>query len=173
MEAGTRNSDAAPSPFLSSVMRVEPAWIDYNGHLNMAYYMVLFDRAVDEAFEAIGLGQDYLATRGASYFTAETHTVYRRELPLDSPVRVAVQIVGHDEKRVHTWYELRHAEEGWLSATCEQLHLHVDMTSRAVSPFPPDVLARLTDMAAAHALLPRPDGLGRSVGLKHGRGKRD
>jgi len=48
------------APFVSSPMRVEPAWIDYNGHLNMAYYNVLFDRAVDEAFELIGCGLDYV-----------------------------------------------------------------------------------------------------------------
>ena len=51
------------APFVSSVMTVEPAWIDYNGHLNMAYYNVLFDRAVDEAFELLGCGLDYVRTR--------------------------------------------------------------------------------------------------------------
>ena len=50
------------APFVSSVMRVEPAWIDYNGHLNMAYYNVLFDRAVDEVFELLGCGADYVKT---------------------------------------------------------------------------------------------------------------
>ena len=49
-----------PAPFVSSVMRLEPQWIDYNGHLNVAYYNVLFDRAVDELYELIGLGPDYL-----------------------------------------------------------------------------------------------------------------
>ena len=48
------------APFVSSVMRVEPQWIDYNGHLNMAYYNVLFDRAVDEAYELLGIGADYV-----------------------------------------------------------------------------------------------------------------
>ncbi|HWP26351.1 MAG TPA: thioesterase family protein, partial [Xanthobacteraceae bacterium] len=59
------------APFVSSVMRVEPAWIDYNGHLNMAYYNVLFDRAVDELFELIGCGADYVKQRRLSFFTAE------------------------------------------------------------------------------------------------------
>ena len=155
-----------PAAFISSVMRVEPAWIDYNGHLNMAYYMVLFDRAVDEAFESIGLGQDYLATRHASYFTAETHTSYLRELPPDAAVRVTVQLVDQDEKRVHAWFELRHAGEGWLSATCEQLFLHVDMETRKVTPFPPDILGNLQAMKAVHSALPRPAGIGRSIGLR-------
>jgi acyl-CoA thioester hydrolase len=51
------------APFVSSVMRVEPAWIDYNGHLNMAYYNVLFDRCVDEAYELLGIGLSYLNTK--------------------------------------------------------------------------------------------------------------
>src|SRR5712672_2872821 len=68
------------APFVSSVMRVEPGWIDYNGHLNMAYYNVLFDRAVDEAFELIGCGLDYVKQRQLSCFTAEVHVRYLRGL---------------------------------------------------------------------------------------------
>ena len=68
------------APFVSSLMRVEPDWIDYNGHLNMAYYNVLFDRAVDEAFELLGCGHDYVTTRNLSTFTAEVHVRYLREL---------------------------------------------------------------------------------------------
>src|SRR5262249_11830482 len=68
------------APFVSSLMRVEPGWIDYNGHLNMAYYNVLFDRAVDEALELIGCGLDYVETRKQSCFTAEVHVRYLREL---------------------------------------------------------------------------------------------
>jgi len=60
------------APFVSSLMKVEPAWIDYNGHLNMAYYNVLFDRAVDEVFELLGCGADYVK-KGFSTFTAEVH----------------------------------------------------------------------------------------------------
>jgi acyl-CoA thioester hydrolase len=71
------------APFVSSTMTVEPSWIDYNGHMNMAYYHVLFDRAVDEAFEVVGLGPDYVAERNASYYVAEVHTLYRRELNAD------------------------------------------------------------------------------------------
>ena len=68
------------APFVSSTMEVSPAWIDYNGHMNMAYYHVLFDRAVEEALGLLGLGQDYLEERKASYFTAEIATLYKREL---------------------------------------------------------------------------------------------
>lgn len=154
------------APYVSSPMRVEPAWIDYNGHMNMAYYLVLFDRAIDEAFAIAGLGPDYVETRRASYFTAELHTVYRRELSLDKPVRVTVQLLDHDEKRVHAYLEIRHALEGWVSASCEKLFLHVDMSNRRVAPFPADILANLAAMKTAHQRLPRPAGLGRTIGIR-------
>src|ERR1700692_4890924 len=76
------------APFVSSVMQVEPGWIDYNGHLNMAYYNVLFDRAVDEAFELLGCGADYVETSRHSCYTAEVHLRYLRELRAGDPVRV-------------------------------------------------------------------------------------
>ena len=153
-------------------MRIEPGWIDYNGHLNMAYYLVLFDRAIDEAFAVAGLGPDYLESRGLSYFTAEIHTLYLRELSLDSTVRVTVQIVDHDEERIHAYLEIRDAREGWVAASCEKLFLHMDMKERRVTPFPADVLANLSAMKAIHRRLPKPESLGRSVGLKRKRARR-
>jgi acyl-CoA thioester hydrolase len=153
------------APFVSSVMRIEPHWIDYNGHLNMAYYHVMFDRAVDEAFALLGLGPEYVEERRASYFVAECHILYKRELSPQDLVRVTMQLVDHDEKRAHYFLEMRHAAEGWLSATSENLSVHVDMDSRRVTPFPPDILANLAVMKAAHAALPRPQALGRSVSM--------
>ena len=154
------------APFVSSTMQVEPSWIDYNGHMNMAYYHVLFDRAVDEAFEVVGLGPGYVAERKCSYFTAEVHTLYKRELKVHDPVRVTLQLIGFDEKRLHFYEEVRHAAEGWVAATCEVLSLHVDMETKKVAPFPPDIQANLAVMRAAHSPLPLPPTLGRSVALK-------
>ena len=85
------------APFVSSGMKVEPAWIDYNGHLNMAYYNVLFDRAVDEVFELLGCGADYVK-KGFSTFTAEVHVRYLRELKEGDPVRVTFQLLDYDCK---------------------------------------------------------------------------
>ena len=153
------------APFVSSTMKVDPQWIDYNGHMNMAYYHVLFDRAVDEAFELVGLGPDYVAERKASYFTAEIHTVYKRELKLQDPVRVTLQLIGFDEKRLHFYEEIRHATEGWVSASCEVLCLHVDMETKKVTASPDDILANLTVMKASHARLARPASLARTIGI--------
>jgi len=157
------------APFVSSVMRVEDGWIDYNGHLNMAYYNVLFDRAVDEAYELIGCGLAYLERTRHSTFTAEVHVRYLRELHAGDPVRVTFQLLGYDAKRMHYFEELRHAEEGWLSATSENMTLHVDMTAKKTTPFPDFIAARLARMKAAHAHLPRPDGAGRRIGMPSSR----
>jgi acyl-CoA thioester hydrolase len=153
------------APFVSSTMRVEPSWIDYNGHMNMAYYHVLFDRAVEEGFGVVGLGQDYLEERNASYFAAEVHTLYKRELKLGDDVRVTLQLIDYDEKRLHYFLEIRHALEGWLAAQSENLSLHLDMETRKVCPFPDDILNNLAVMKAAHARLPRPQAMGRVIGL--------
>ena len=154
----------ADVPFRSSVMRVEEDWIDYNGHLNMAYYNVLFDRAIDEAFLAVGLGPDYLKEANASYFTAETHLCYVRELSQGDAVTVTTQILGFDAKRIHAFQELRHAD-GWLSATSEQMSLHVDMAARKVAPFPDAIAEKLALYAKLHEVLGRPERAGRSIGL--------
>jgi acyl-CoA thioester hydrolase len=157
------------APFVSAPMRVEPAWIDYNGHMNMAYYHVLFDRAVDEAFEIVGFGPHYVEEREASFFTAEVHTLYKRELTVHDVTRTTLQLIDFDEKRLHYYMEIRHAEEGWVAATSENLSLHVDMTTRKVTPFPDDILANLAVMKAAHGPLARPPVLGHIIGLTSAR----
>ena len=152
------------APFVSSVMQVEPAWIDYNGHLNMAYYNVLFDRAVDEVFELLGCGADYLK-KGFSTFTAEVHVRYLRELHAGDPVRVTFQLLDYDAKRMHYFEQLFHAEQGWVSATSENMSLHVDMNAKKVVPFPTSVAHRLALMQASHDKLPRPEAAGRRIAM--------
>ncbi len=153
------------APFVSSVMRVEPGWIDYNGHLNMAYYSVLFDRAIDEVYELLGCGPAYLEQTRHSTFTAEAHIRYLRELHAGDPVRITFQLLGYDAKRLHYFEQLHHAEEGWLSATSENMVLHVDMTAKKTAPFPELIAARLDRMKAAHAHLQVPEGAGRRIAM--------
>jgi acyl-CoA thioester hydrolase len=164
-------SDIEPvffAPFVSSLMRVEPQWIDYNGHLNMAYYNVLFDRAVDEAYELLGIGLDYLQTHRHSTFTAEVHVRYLRELHEGDPVRVTFQLLAYDAKRIHYFEQLFHATEGWVSATSENMTLHVDMTSKKVVPFPEPAMRALAAMQAAHGRLPMPQAVGRRIAMPGG-----
>jgi acyl-CoA thioester hydrolase len=164
-----RNEPAIPAPFVSSIMRVEPQWIDYNGHMNMAYYNVLFDRAVDEVYELIGLGPDYLKDHGHSTMVAEMHVRYLREVSEKDPLRVTVQLLAYDAKRIHLFEQLVHATENWVSATCETMTLHVDMTAKKVAPFPEGIQRLIERMKVAHAGLPTPDGAGRSVAMPNKR----
>jgi len=153
------------APFVSSVMRAEPAWIDHNGHLNMAYYNVLFDRAADEVLELLGCGAEYVKSRRRSCFTAEAHVRYLRELHAGDPVRVTFQLLDFDRKRLHTFEQLFHAEHGWVAATSENLSLHVDMQARKTAAFPAEVTRRLAQMKASHARLPRPEAAGRRIAM--------
>ena len=161
--AGLTDLPFASTPFLSSIMQIEPQWIDYNGHLNMAYYNVMFDRAVDELWLQLGIGPNYMRARKCSTFTAECHVRYVREIKLGDPAQVSVLIVAADDKRIHTFKEVRHATEGWLSATSENMTLHVDMTERKVAPFPSDIAMRIHAFAEAQEKLERSDAIGRSV----------
>src|SRR5258707_13223558 len=153
------------APFLSSVMQMEPQWIDYNGHLNMAYYNVMFDRAIDELWLELGIGPTYMKARHGSTFTAECHVRYLREIHLGDPVQVSILLVAADEKRLHTFEELRHASEGWLSATSENMTIHIDMAARKTAPFPPDIRVHIEALANAHRAITRPEGIGRKVAM--------
>lgn len=154
-----------PAPVVSKIMDIQKDWIDYNGHLNMAYYNVLFDKCADDAFELMGMGPNYARDRRLTIYTAEIHVCYVRELHLGDPVRGTFQLLDHDDKRLRAYQELRHID-GWLAATSEVLTLHVDMAGPKVAPFPPDILARVEAMRAAHADLPMPERAGRSIGIK-------
>jgi acyl-CoA thioester hydrolase len=163
--AADTNDGLMPVPFKSSVMQIEPQWIDYNGHLNMAYYNVMFDRAIDELWLELGIGPPYMRERHGSTFTAECHVRYLREIHLGDPVQISVILVDADEKRLHTFEELRHATEGWLSATSENMTVHIDMAARKVAPFPADISERIRALAHAHAAIPRPNGIGRRIAM--------
>jgi acyl-CoA thioester hydrolase len=153
------------APFVSSLMHVEPSWIDYNGHLNMAYYNVLFDRAVDQAFDLLGIGPAYVMARRHSCFTAEIHVRYLRELHAGDPVRVTFQLLDYDAKRMHYFEQLFHASDGWVSATSENMSLHVDMEAKKTAAFPSEAMKRLGEMKASHARLPVPEAAGRRIAM--------
>jgi len=156
---------STPAPFTSSVLELEKDWIDYNGHLNMAYYNVLFDRGLDQVWDTLGIGATYAATRKLTTYTAEVHICYVRELHLGAKVTVSTQVLDADEKRLHVFQEIHHVDGG-LAATSESLTLHVDMAGPKVTPFPADIQANIDAMRQAHAALPQPDRAGRSIGIK-------
>jgi acyl-CoA thioester hydrolase len=89
-----------------------------------------------------------------------------REVHSGDPVRLTFQLLDYDAKRMHYFEQLFHAEEGWLSATSENMVLHVDLNARKTAAFPEGVAARLARMKAAHAHLPVPDDAGRGIAMR-------
>lgn len=145
---------------------VRPEWIDYNGHMNMAYYHVLFDKALDHVFDQIGVGEAYVRTTQGSCFVLEVHVHYLRELSLGDPVDVYFQLLDYDNKRIHFIEQMFHGDQGFLAATSEQLALHVSMETRRAAPFPESVQTRLAAMLKDHTHLPRPEQVGHSIGIR-------
>ena len=157
-------TDAAP--FRQYRGEVRPEWTDYNGHMNLAYYVLAFDHATDALFDHLGMGLDYLKQANCSTFAVEMNVSYVRELHAGDPIVCSSWVLGYDAKRLHYYHEMYHGTEGWLAAGCELLSLHIDMTTRRTAPFPPRIATRLEDMTRAHATLPRPPRVGRSIGVK-------
>jgi len=154
-----------PAPYARYQGEVLPEWIDWNGHLNLAYYVVLFDKATDLLFDELGLGLDYRRETDHGTFVAETHNRYEREVLVGEMVSVVTQIVAADDKRLHIAHEMFRLKDRLRAATQELMFLHVDLNARRVTPFPPDLKARVHAAAAAHAALPRPDWVGRRVAM--------
>ena len=145
--------------------RVRPEWIDYNGHMNVAYYVLAFDYATEAFFEYLGMGEKYLADRNCSTFAVEMNVSYVREIHEGEPLAFATWLLGHDAKRLHYYHEMYHGEEGWLAAGCELMSLHIDMSVRRTAPFPENIMANLDRVAAAHAAVPAPDRAGRKIAM--------
>lgn len=144
---------------------VLPEWIDANGHMNLAYYVVLFDQATDLLYDALGVGQAYRDATGNSTFTAETHTLYERELLLGERVRVVPHLLGVDAKRLHYFHEMFHAESGHRVAAQELIALHIDLSTRRVAPFPDEVRASIEAAVRAQRNQPLPTGVGRRIAM--------
>jgi len=142
-------------------------WIDYNGHMNVAYYVMAFDHGVDQFMQQIGITPQYLEREKSSTFTLEMHINYLRELRLGDPIRLTCQLLNVDSKRVHYFLRMFHAGEGYLAATSEQMMIHVDLESRRSSPFLPAISETLSHMMAAHRPLPCPDQAGRVMSIRH------
>jgi acyl-CoA thioester hydrolase len=152
---------AAPLELWSE--HVIPDWIDYNGHMNVAYYTLVFDHAVDAFFNYVGLGRDYRENTTGSSFAVEHHITYNQEVVEGDLVRCTSRLVGFDAKRIRHYHEMYHAADGYLAATCEFLSLHVDLSIRRVTEMPASILERLGDVMAAHENLPPSDNIGRAI----------
>jgi acyl-CoA thioester hydrolase len=144
---------------------VLPEWIDANGHMNLAYYVVLFDQATDLLYDALGVGNTYRDATGHSTFTAETHTLYEREVSVGERVRVVPHLLAADTKRLHYFHEMFRVQDDLRVAAQELIALHIDMSVRRVTPFPAELYARIQATLRARTNNPMPAGVGRRIAM--------
>ena len=167
MQAADPSSAPVSRAPVETRVRIEPDWTDANGHMNVAYYVLAFDRATDAFYDRLGVGWSILED-DRSMFTLAMNVDYLREVLAADTVRIVSRVIDGDDKRVHYLHEM-YRDGGELAATNEIVALHVDMRTRRSSRFPDDVRSRIDAMKAAHAALPWPPQRGRTLGLHHHR----
>lgn len=145
--------------------RILPEWVDYNGHLRDAFYLLIFSYATDALMDTLGLDSENREASGNSLFTLELHLNYLHEVKLGAEVQVHTQLIAYDSKRLHLYHSLHLPGEERELAGNEQMLLHVDLAGPNAAPFSPAVAERLAAISAEQADLPRPALLGRVIGL--------
>ena len=135
---------------------LQPGWVDYNGHLSEAYYVLVFGHATDAVMAAVGLGEEYREASGASLFTVEAHVRYLDQVTGPATLEARSSVVGVGAKTLHLWHELW--VDGRLRATEEVLGVHVAVASGRATPLPDEVAA-----AAQRRRVEPPPDAGRSV----------
>jgi acyl-CoA thioesterase FadM len=145
---------------------VLPEWVDYNGHMSESCYLLVFGDNSDALFRFIGIDETYRDQGGHSLYTVETHIHNIQEVAEGEPLRLTLQLLDFDEKRLHIFHAMYHATTGDLLATAEQMLVHVDMAAGRAAPMPADLQARVRAIAHAHAGLPTPSQVGKPMGIR-------
>jgi len=155
-----------PTPLQIHETTVKPEWIDYNGHMNVAYYVLAFDNATDRFLDQLNMGEAYVNETNNSTFVLEAHVNYLQEVTAGAPLTFDIQLLDYDQKRFHYFSRMYHRDEGFLSATYEVLGMHIDMAGRRAAPMPPTTIELLETLMAEHADLPRPAEAGRAMQIR-------
>jgi acyl-CoA thioester hydrolase len=155
-----------PAPYDRFQGEVKPEWIDLNGHMNLAYYIVLFDQAFDLLLAEWDLDWDYTKRTKQGLFAVETHTLYEQELGAGAAVRVRSWLIDVDGKRLHVAHEMYRASDMRRAACLETLNLHVDLEKRRVTPWPEAQRLALDAAALAHRAAGLPEWVGRRVQMR-------
>lgn len=153
------------APFRAYRASVRDEWLDYNGHMNDAYYAVVLSEAAELCLDWLGMSADYRATTGAGLYTVETHIRFLSECSRGQILTAASTVVAADPKRLRLYTEL-FVDGETLAASGDCVYVHVDGASGRSAPMPEDRYGRLIQVAAAHAAVPRPDRLGEGVGAR-------
>ncbi len=145
---------------------VRPEWIDHNGHMNVAYYLLAFDHATQAFLDYLGIGPSYVTGTHHSLFTLDCNLSYRREVRQQDRLLFTTQLLDFDAKRLHYFHSMYHAEQGYLAATCELLSIHVNLYTRRSASLPLGIVRVLEALLETHQELPRPRLAGRKIGLR-------
>ncbi len=145
---------------------VLPEWIDYNGHMNVAFYVLAFDQATDAFLDHIGLDHGYKDEANCTTFVVDMNVTYLSEVLEGDPLRFTTQLINSDEKRLHYFHRMYHAEKGYLAATNELMTVHISLETRRVAPIREDILERIAAIQKRHAMLPFPEQAGRLIAIR-------
>ena len=125
--------------------KVIKEWTDYNGHMNLSYYILIFDNAAEVMLTKFKMGGDSAQNDKKSTFAVETHTTYDQEVKLGEEVEVHLTYLDHDKKRIHYRVSMFHKEKKYLAATTEVLSLYIDLNRRKVAEFEPEKIKIMDD----------------------------
>ena len=119
-----------------SSQKIIKDWIDYNDHMNVAYYLLIFDKfGADNLNRMFKMGEESAKNTGMSTMIVETNITYNQELKLNDEVDINLLYFDHDKKRLQYKMEMIHKEKKYLASTIEILALYVDLNTRKVSEF--------------------------------------
>jgi len=147
---------------------VQPAWVDYNGHLRDAYYLLICSFATDGLMDLIGLDEAGRVRSGHTLYTLECHLNFLAEVKLGVELQVRTQLLGHDHKRLHIHHLVERCDDGQVVAESEQMLINIDTASGRSAPFHERVAGRVTALAGAQQEVPRSACVGRVIGLPGG-----
>lgn len=147
-------------------LKVLPEWIDYNGHMNVAFYVMAFDQSLDELLDEIELTRAYRAASNCTVYVLETHVSYLQEVKEGDPLLITQRVIDVDEKRIHLFLEMYHETEGFLAATSEQMILHIDASGPKAAPMPENILSNLRRMQEEQNAYPIPDRVAAQIGIR-------
>ena len=155
-----------PAPIRTRPRRVPPEWIDYNGHMNVAYYTLAFDQALDEVLEPVGIGETLAREGKFGPMALQTQIHYLGELLEGEEFHCEFQLLDADHKRIHMLMTMIRTATGDRAATYETLSMNVDLHARRSAPYPDWAQERIGRLMAAHAGLERPAQAGSVIGIR-------
>ena len=120
---------------LLSTTKIINNWTDYNGHMNLAFYILVFDKGAENILSKFQMGEQSAKTTGKSTMAVESHTTYNNEVKENEEVDVYLSYFDHDKKRLHYKLEMYEKSKNILSATTEVLSLYIDLNHRKVAEF--------------------------------------